>query len=292
MSNPAVSAIVHTLNEERNIRTCLECLKWADEIIIIDMYSEDDTVEIAREYTDKIFLYERVRYVEPARQYGLQQAENEWVLVVDADELVPLELRDILLKIAMENSYDAVSIPRRNYFFGHYMLQTGWNALQDRQLRFFKKRYMHYTSRIHSSVQLSPQAKVYDIDDEKYSFIHFNYIDVEQFMDKLNRYTTIEAENAWDKQEEFSKSRVCRHIFREFKNRFIKDKGYKDGFQGFLLALLMCAYRASTGLKRYFMEKYNTKDVSEIIRKQYGEIARSEIGKYSTVRGKKNYDVQ
>ncbi|MBU2699028.1 glycosyltransferase involved in cell wall biosynthesis [Sporomusaceae bacterium BoRhaA] len=281
MSNPAISVIVHTLNEEKNIRTCLECLKWADEIVIIDMYSDDDTVQISLEYTDKIFMHERMRYVEPARKYGLNQAKNEWVLVVDADELVPVELRDVLLKIATENRYDAVSIPRRNYFFGHYMLQTGWNALQDRQLRFFKKQYMHYTSHIHSSVQLSPQAKVYDIKDEKCSFIHFNYIDVEQFIDKLNRYTTIEAENGWDNRDEFSKGRVYRHIFREFKNRFIRDKGYKDGFQGFLLALLMCTYRASAGFKRYFMEEYNTKNVSEEIIMQYNELAKLEIKKYS-----------
>lgn len=280
MSNPAITVIIHTLNEENNIRNCLECLKWADEIIIIDMYSDDNTVKIAREYTDKIFMYERMRYADPARQFGLEQAANEWVLVVDADELVPIQLRDFLLKIAHENQYDAVSIPRRNYFFGHYMQQTGWNALQDRQMRFFKKQYMNYTSHIHSFVHLSSQANVYTIDNENYSFIHFNYIDVEHFIEKLNRYTTIEAENSWDNNERFSKGRVCRHIVREFWTRFIRNKGYKDGFQGLMLAFLMSTYKASAGLKRYLFEKYGTKDIAETIKQQYNAQAHFEIDKY------------
>jgi glycosyltransferase involved in cell wall biosynthesis len=281
MNNPAISVIVHTLNEAANIRTCLECLKWADEIIVIDMYSEDQTVTIAREFTDKIFMHERMRYVEPARQFGLQQASHEWILVVDADELVPMELRDVLLKIAGENKYDAVSIPRRNYFFGYAMQQTGWEAVQDSQLRFFKKQFMNYGSHIHSGVQLSPQAIVCSIQEEQYAFIHFNYLDVEQFIEKMNRYTTIEAENAYDAHSKFSKSRVCRHMLREFKNRYIKNKGYKDGFQGFMLAVLMCTYQASIGFKRYLMEKLATKNVSQKITAQYKDIADNEIKKYS-----------
>ena len=65
--NVEISILIHTLNEERNIRNCLETVKWADEIIIIDMYSDDKTVEIAKEYTDKIFYHERMGYADPAR---------------------------------------------------------------------------------------------------------------------------------------------------------------------------------------------------------------------------------
>jgi glycosyltransferase involved in cell wall biosynthesis len=278
---PAVSVIIHTLNEEKNIRACLECVKWADEIIIIDMYSDDDTVKIAKDYTEKIFMHKRMRYADPARQFGLQQASNEWILVVDADELVPVELRNVLLEIAQADQYDAVSIPRCNYFFGYAMEQTGWGPVQDSQMRFFKKQTMHYTSQIHSFVHLSPEARIYSIQDDRYAFIHFNYLDVEQFIDKMNRYTTIEAENAYDNQSKFSKGRVFRHIFREFKNRYIKNKGYKDGFQGFMLAILMCTYRASVGFKRYFMEKLVTKNVAETIKAQYEAIAKNEIKKYS-----------
>ncbi|MEN3039793.1 MAG: glycosyltransferase, partial [Candidatus Kryptonium sp.] len=68
-----ISVVIHTYNEERNIRNCLESVKWAEEILVCDMYSEDRTVEIAREYTDRIVFFERVGYVEPARQYAVNQ---------------------------------------------------------------------------------------------------------------------------------------------------------------------------------------------------------------------------
>lgn len=280
MNNPLISVLIHTLNEENNIRNCLECVKWADEIIIIDMYSDDKTRAIAREYTDEIFLHERMGIADPARQFGLQQASNEWVLVVDADELVPIQLRDYLLKIARENNYDAVSIPRRNYFFGNLIQETGWNALQDRQMRFFKKQYMIYTHHIHRFVQLNPQANVLEISDPQCSFIHFNYISTEHFIEKLNRYTTIEVKNAMERNEKFSKIKTCKRIYREFWSRFVKDKGYKDGFQGLMLAILMSAYQASIGLKHYLAVKYNTINVEEHVKQQYQQLSQSEIDKY------------
>lgn len=275
-----ITVLIHTLNEERNIKNCLECVKWADDIVIIDMSSDDKTVEIARGYTDRIFLHERLRYADPARQFGLEQARNEWVLVVDADELVPIALRDRLLEIMTSGQYDAVSIPHSNYFFGHVMAGTGWGALQDKHVRFFRKQFMSYGQKIHGFAELNPSARVFTINDEKCSFIHFNYVDVEQFLEKLNRYTTIEAENAWAAQLPLNKFRVVRHIVREITKRFLKRQGYKDGFQGFLLACLMAGYQASAALKRYLMEKYQTKDVRERILQEYSVIARQEIEKY------------
>ncbi|MCD6364169.1 MAG: glycosyltransferase family 2 protein [Synergistetes bacterium] len=113
-----ISAIVHTFNEEHNIRNCLESVKWADEIVIIDMYSEDKTVEIAREYTDKIYFFERKGYADPARQFGIDQASCKWILIVDADEMIPKRLSQRLKEIAEKDEADVVYIPRRNFLFG------------------------------------------------------------------------------------------------------------------------------------------------------------------------------
>ena len=99
MKKLPVSVLIHTLNEERNIRNCLETVIWAEEIIVVDMYSDDKTVEIAREYTDKIFYFERVGYVEPARKFALERATKPWILVVDADELVPRKLYEKLKEV-------------------------------------------------------------------------------------------------------------------------------------------------------------------------------------------------
>jgi len=139
MDKLPVSVLVHTLNEEKNIRNCLETVKWADEIIIVDMYSDDKTTEIASEYTDKIFYHERMGYADPARQFGLEKASNEWILILDADELVPLKLKKRLETIIEEDLGDIISIPRNNYFFGKVMRHTGWGPLQDTLHRFSRK---------------------------------------------------------------------------------------------------------------------------------------------------------
>lgn len=140
MKEPKISVLINTYNEERNIRNCLESVKWADEIVIVDMYSEDKTTTIAREYTDKIYFFERMGYVEPARQFVLEKASNDWILLLDADEMVPKKLRDKLLDIAKNDLGDVIYIPRKNYFFGYLMKGTGFGAIQDKQPRFFKKK--------------------------------------------------------------------------------------------------------------------------------------------------------
>ncbi len=129
MGEEGISVIVHTFNEERNIRNCLESVKWADEIVIIDMYSEDRTVEIARGYTDKIYFFERKGYADPARQFGVDQASFKWILVVAADEMVPKRLSQRLKEIVEKDEADVVYILRKNYFFGKLLEKEGDGGL-------------------------------------------------------------------------------------------------------------------------------------------------------------------
>ena len=82
-----ISVSINTFNEERNIKNCLESVKWADEIVIVDMYSTDKTVKIAKEYTDKIFYFENLGYADPAREFARNKTTNEWILDIDADEV-------------------------------------------------------------------------------------------------------------------------------------------------------------------------------------------------------------
>jgi glycosyltransferase involved in cell wall biosynthesis len=270
MSVP-ITVIIHTFNEERNIRNCLESVKWADEIVLIDMYSDDKTVEIARQYTDKIYFYERVNYADPSRAFGLTKASNEWVLVVDADEMITKKLKTCLLEIAERNEYDGVLVPHCNYFFGKKMLATGWGAMQDMHIRFFKKQYMIYSDRIHSFTHLKEGAKLYRIPDESCSFIHFNYIDAEHFLEKLNRYTTIEVQNVKESRRSISLYELLKKVIQTVYERYKKQKGYKDGFQGLALSLMMGAYVLSTELKLYIYERFPDR---EAIIAEYNKIAR------------------
>lgn len=281
MSKP-ISVIIHTLNEEQNIRNCLESVKWADEIIVVDMYSEDKTVETAHKYTDKILMHDRCRYVEPARQWAIEQAAHEWVLVIDADELVPIKTRNLLRDIADKDMYDVVLIPRVNYLFGHRMEGSRRGADEDRQCRFFKKSLIRYTPKIHSFPQICQDAQVGWLSGQDQALIHFNYIDIEHFIQRLNCYTTIEAETAHSAGRSFHLEKDFSHSMKQIQDIAISEEGLKkDGIYGLGVAVLMAMYHFSTALKLKLIEDYNSTNPGTAIRQRYQDIANEIIKQYS-----------
>lgn len=279
--NKPISVIVHTLNEEKNISNCLESVKWADEIIVVDMYSDDKTVEIARNYTDKILMHERCRYVEPARQWAIEQAAHEWVLVIDADELVPLKTRDLLRAIVDKDMYDVVLIPRVNYLFGQLMKGSRRGADEDRQCRFFKKSFITYTPKIHSFPQIRPDAQIGWLSGEDQALIHFNYVDIEQFIERLNCYTTIEAETAHSAGRTFNLESDFSQSMKQIQDIAVSEEGFKkDGIYGLAVAVLMSMYHFSIALKIKLIEDYNSTTPGEVIRRKYQSIADDIIQQY------------
>jgi glycosyltransferase involved in cell wall biosynthesis len=287
MDQQKISVIINTLNEEKNIGNCLESVKWADEIVVVDMHSDDKTVEIANRYTDKIFYHERTGYVEPAREFALQKASHQWALVIDADELVPIRLRDKIGEIIEEDLADSVYIPRNNYLFGHLMQGAGWASFQDIQPRLFKKGFVKFSEQIHSDYQVHNNPRIFKINNPKEGFIHFNYIDIEEFIDMLNRYTTIEAQNInKGLKVDFNPIKLIFQVIKDIMWRFISLKGYKDGIQGFYLSGLMGAYLISTFAKLCLMKKFNSIAPREEIVKLYADITHKILGEYKE--GKSN----
>ncbi len=281
MANDKVSVTVTTWNEAANIRNCLESVRWADEIIVVDMYSVDNTVEIAREYTDRIFFFENTGYVEPSRQFAVDQASHEWILVIDADEMVPRALRDRLLKIAREDSADVVYLFRHNYFFGRLMEGGGWGHRQDRHARFFKKSCVQFSEAIHRPFQLVNQPRVLELAAPGTGFIHFNYIDLEHFLEKMNRYTTIEAKNSYQGLKPSPSIPILLiSMAKEFIGRWLLKKGYRDGIQGFYLSCLMGTYQLASFAKVRLMQSLNSDHPRTAIERQYAEIAQKVLAQY------------
>jgi len=279
-----ISIIVNTFNEEKNISRCLETVKWADEIVLVDMYSEDKTVEIAKKYTNKIYFFEKKYYVEPARQFAFSKTSHEWVLIVDADELVPVTLKNKLYEIAENDLADIVRIPHNNYFFGKLMRGTRWGALQDMHFRFFKKSFMSFTAKIHGGVVISKKARIYTIIEPESGFIHFNYIDFDHFINKFNSYSSIDAQNIYEKiKPEISLGRAILWGIKEFIGRFIKNKGYRDGINGFALSLLMSIYKIVVYAKYKLMVEFGSKDPQDKIGLIYTDKARKIIKEYNTL---------
>lgn len=278
-----ISVIVHTLNEERNIGNCLECVKWADEIIVVDMYSDDKTVDIARKYTDKILLHERCSHVEPARQWAVEQTSHEWVLVVDADELVPAAVRDLLRDIADTDAYDAVFIPSANFIFGHLMKGSGRGAVEDHHVRFFKKSLVKLTSKIHQPPLAYTHTRIGFLSGEAQAFIHFNYIDIEHFIEKLNKYTTVEAESDYASGKTFNWQEAWEKSFGTFHDIAIGKEGFqKDGIYGLGLGMLMALYHFAAALKLKLIEDYQSTCPGDKIRDQYQQLAAQIIKQYES----------
>ena len=284
MGKIPISILINTFNEERNIRNCLESVKWADDIVIVDMYSDDKTVEIAKKYTHRIFFFERCGYADPARQFALEQAKYDWCLIVDADEIVPYKMF-LRIKHIIENDLaDIVYLPRNNYFFGILLQGNGWAPLQDVLPRLFKKQFVELTPAVHSIFKIKGNPRKLLVENPEEGFIHFGYIDVEHFIDKLNRYTTIEAKNMFEGLKQRPKSfwKEFSSIIKEVRRRFISKRGYKDGIIGLYLAMLMGCYKVASYLKLRIMHLYNTSNPREQILKKYDEIAESFLKEYKT----------
>lgn len=244
---PRISAVINTRNEESNIRYCLETLKWCDEIIVVDMESEDRTVEIAREYTDKVFSHEIVLAFDIARKYAVEKATGEWILMIDADEMVPKALSNLLVEIVATDKTDVVFIPFKTYIMGEWIQHTMW--WPEYHPRFFKRGAFTFVETIHDYMQISESArKIYLEVTEKNAIYHFNYRDSCHFVEKLNKYTDIEAKHLIERGEKFKVRRLTWPL-KEFWKRYVKHKGYKDGYRGFFLSIMMAFYRFLTLVK-------------------------------------------
>jgi len=244
-----ISATVVTLNEEENIRNCLETLTWCDEIIIVDSHSDDNTVEIAREYTDKIFTYERTGYGDPAREKALEEASGEWICMIDADEMIPPHLADKLKQEVEDSKVDVVHAPRKNYIMGEWIDCAGWWPGYRSVL--YKKSKAELSTQIHQFISFPESTtEKYISPKERNAIIHFNYTDISDFINRTNRYTTIESE-----QNEFRYYKLFLSPIFEFGYRFIIKSGYKKGFIGLYLCIFMSWYRFLALAKTWEQQK-------------------------------------
>jgi len=278
---PRISAVINTLNEEKNLPFALRSVRsWVDEIVVVDMYSDDKTADIARGFGAKVLFHERLGFADPARAFALEQASGDWILVLDADEVVPLPLSRALVNIAGSDSADVVRIPWLNYLLGAPLMHTNWGPKQDSHLRFFKKRCVTATFRVHNYLHVVPGSRVLKLSFKPgLAVAHFNYVDSQQFIEKLNRYTTIEAQQAFERGERKTAVSALLMGGKEFVSCYIKARGFQEGWRGLYLSLFMSFYRIVATAKlqeltvlgsRERIEADYRREAEEIL-KAYGE---------------------
>lgn len=231
-----ISVVINTLNDEKNIKRAIDSVSWTDEILICDMYSEDKTIEIAKKMGAKVIHHRKTDYVELARNFAISKATSPWVLVLDPDEEIPETLKMRLIKIAGKmTQIDYVRIPRKNIIFGKWMRASGW--WPDLNVRFFKKGKVKWTDKIHRPPEVLGESL--DLpQDEKWALIHHNYQTIPQFIERMNRYTSVEAEELIKDGYKFDWKDLLTKPLDEFLSRFFANRGYEDGLHGLTLSLL------------------------------------------------------
>ena len=276
---PRISAVILTLNEEKNIANALRSVaSWVDEIILVDMYSEDRTVVIAKDFGAKVFDHPPIGFQDPARPFAMDKASGDWIINLDADEIVSFQLSRELIRIAQNDLADVCSVPRLNFIGGKPMLHTGWGPNGDRQLRFLKKGALIFSPRVH--VRPTPDATKRLLTltyPENGALIHFNYLNTSHFLDKLNRYTDIEATQARESGKHSSIRSLLTAPALEFLKRYLLLSGFRDGWNGLYYSFLMSIYRMTAIAKMRELEE--RLDV-EGIRNRYQAIADEELQRF------------
>lgn len=248
-----ISAVIVNFNEGETLKRCLNSLNnFADEIIVLDLGSQDQSIAICRQFGVSVFKHKFVSYVEQVRNEAVSKAKGEWILVLDPDEEIPGSLKDKLREIASEGKFNAVNIPRKNIFFGRFIAHTNW--WPDRHVRFFKKGSVKWDDKIHKHPKVS--GSVLNLHAKtSWAIVHFGYQSVSEFMERQNRYSTIEAENLFKSRIRFSWLNFFWKPAREFLVRFIKHAGFLDGIYGFLLTFLMMVYQLQVMIKLRELER-------------------------------------
>ncbi len=259
---PLISVVINTLDEEKNIKRCLNSvIDWADEVVVVDMHSKDKTRDIAQEYGAKVFLHKRTGYVEPARNFAIEKANGKWILIVDADEKVPEKLAKKLASIAKDKEkkdVDCVLIPRKNIIFGKWMQNSRW--WPDYLPRFFKKGAIKWPKKIHQQPNLADKNIHTLVNQEKYAIVHYNYETLDQFLTRNKRYAQIRAQDLIEeKSYKLSSKDLLLEPLKEFLSRFFAGEAYKDGVHGLALSLLQFWVVLLTYLKVWEAQDYEQK---------------------------------
>ena len=230
-----IAAVVLTKNESRHIGECLRTLEWADERVVFDSFSDDDTAEVARACGACVIQHPFSGYASQ-RNAALEQVDADWFFFVDADERGTPELGEEIRRVVAQPEV-GWWVPRKNIIWGKWIRHTGWSP--DYQMRLLKRGFARY----------DPEHEVHEVGllDGAEGFLqnpltHYNYETVRQFLQKQGRYTTYEAKILLETSGVPRARGLLGQPLREFWRRFARLQGYKDGGHGLLLSLLMAYY--------------------------------------------------
>lgn len=228
-----VSVTIITLNEEENIRKCLDSVSWSDDIVVVDSNSSDGTAEIARQYTSKVFLRSSGDFGDQ-RRFAESKCSNDWVLSIDADERVTDELRDEILQVVQKHNHEAYCIPIANKIAGGWLKHGMWYPAY--RSRLYNRNKGGWDGVVHETlVTEGPVGYL------KNPIVHFRNKSISDYMNKTNRYTDIEA-GAISGAPAFLLARMIFQPMKVFIKNYFVQGCILDGVRGFVASAMRAEY--------------------------------------------------
>ncbi len=232
-----LSVVTIAKNEEANIAACVNSTKgWADEHIVVDDFSPDHTADVAK--ANGAVVFQRRMDIEGRhRNWAYQKAGNEWVLSLDADEVVTEELKEEISRAITSDEFIVYTIPLRTYIGSHWVRHGGWYP--GSKLRLFRKNLFRYEEAgVHPRVFYEGRCGHLTKD-----IIHKGYEDFAELFRGLNAQTTLEAQKWFDEERKIGVGKMLWKAGDRFFRTYVRKKGYKDGIVGFVVAVNSAMYQ-------------------------------------------------
>jgi glycosyltransferase involved in cell wall biosynthesis len=233
---PKLSVTIITKDEAANIASALKSVEWADELIVVDSNSTDQTVSIARQFTDRVVVREWPGYV-AQKNFAASVSANDWILSLDADERVTPELADeIRATLVRDPSKAGFRVPRVTHYLGRWVRTTDWYP--DPQLRLYNRRVGRWSGgHVHESV--SVDGTVGRLRNE---LQHFPFSDIADHVETINRYTTYAARQMHEAGERAGALKILVHPPLAFLRNYAARGGFRDGTAGLVISTLNAYY--------------------------------------------------
>jgi len=230
-----VSVVIITKNEESNIRDALKSAEDAREIVVVDSFSSDRTVEICREFTDKVFQHSWEGFARQ-KQRAVDYAEGPWVLILDADERLTPALKTEITESILNTDYSGFYVPRENYFIGKWIRHGGW--WPDHTLRLFRKdRGRLEVRKVHEKVVVKGKTGYL-----KNPLRHYTYRSISDFTKRMELYSTLAAEEKMKNAGKTGLFSLTARPLATFVKMYFLRLGFLDGARGLVLAVLYSYY--------------------------------------------------
>jgi glycosyltransferase involved in cell wall biosynthesis len=248
-----LSIVIITLNEERNIEKCLQAAApVADDIVVYDSYSSDATCEIAKKYGAKVFQDQWKGYSSTKNEAN-KKAQHDWILSLDADEVLSKPLQDDLLKLK-SSGLKTASFKRLTYYCGTWIKHAGWYP--DIKLRLFNRNEMPWDGLIHEELKAigGHQTMPYMLQGD---CLHYSYYSVVEHIKQTEKFSKLSAMHLFEKGEHASIVKVCFAPLFKFIQMYFFKLGFLDGFHGFMVCKIsaQATYQKYAGLRKLYKGK-------------------------------------